>query len=119
MITRSFSHWFTSKRRRRTQTATKEIRNRFHFCKKEKRRSRHNNSTISARASGSTTLPVRLMATDGGDAEEVLAKFAEAGIDYDKLATDLQREAAESFVKDWNEMLAWIVAKSASFKAAG
>ena len=59
------------------------------------------------------------MATDGGDAEEVLAKFAEAGIDYDKLATDLQREAAESFVKVWNEMLAWIVAKRASFKAAG
>jgi transaldolase len=60
-----------------------------------------------------------LMATDGGNAEEVLAKFAEAGIDYDKLGTDLQREAAESFVKDWNEMLASIASKSAAFKAAG
>ena len=35
------------------------------------------------------------------------------------LATDLQREAAESFVKDWNEMLASIASKSAAFKAAG
>jgi transaldolase len=60
-----------------------------------------------------------LMAADGGDAEEVIAKFAKAGIDYDKLATDLQREAAESFVKDWNELLAAIASKSAAFKAAG
>jgi transaldolase len=60
-----------------------------------------------------------LMAADGGDAEEVIAKFAKAGIDYDKLGTDLQREAAESFVKDWNEMLASIASKSAAFKAAG
>jgi transaldolase len=60
-----------------------------------------------------------LMAADGGDAEEVLAKFAKAGIDYDKLGSDLQREAAESFVKDWNEMLSSIVSKSAACKAAG
>ena len=60
-----------------------------------------------------------LMAADGGDAEEMIAKFAQAGIDYDKLASDLQREAAESFVKDWNEMLASIAWKSAAFKAAG
>ena len=60
-----------------------------------------------------------LMAADGGDAEEVIAQFAKAGIDYDKLAADLQREAAESFVKDWNEMLASIASKSAAFKAAG
>jgi transaldolase len=40
-----------------------------------------------------------LMAVDGGDAEEVIAQFAKAGIDYETLATDLQREAAESFVK--------------------
>jgi transaldolase len=60
-----------------------------------------------------------LMAADGDDAEEVIAEFAKAGIDYDKLATDLQREAAESFVKDWNEMLASIASKSVAFKAAG
>jgi transaldolase len=59
------------------------------------------------------------MASDGGNAEEVIAKFAKAGIDYDKLAADLQREAAESFVKDWDEMLASIASKSAAFMAAG
>jgi len=60
-----------------------------------------------------------LMAADGGDAEEVIARFAKAGVDYNKLGTDLQREAAESFVKDWKEMLDSIASKSAAFKAAG
>ena len=60
-----------------------------------------------------------LMAADGGDAEEVIATFAKAGIDYDKLGINLQLEAAESFVKDWNEMLVSIASKSAAFKAAG
>jgi transaldolase len=60
-----------------------------------------------------------LMAAGGGDAEETIQQFAKAGSDYDKLATDLQRQAAESFVKDWNEMLASIASKSTAFKAAG
>ena len=45
--------------------------------------------------------------------------FAKLGIKYDKLATDLQREAAESFVKDWNELLASIASKGTAFKATG
>jgi transaldolase len=60
-----------------------------------------------------------LMRADGGDAEEMIAKFGKAGIDYDKLAADLQREGAELFVKDWNEMLVSIGSKSAAFKVAG
>lgn len=60
-----------------------------------------------------------LLSADGGNAEELIGKFAKVGIDYDNLATDLQREAAESFVKDWKEMLASISSKSAAFKAAG
>ena len=60
-----------------------------------------------------------LMAADGGDSEEMIGKFVKAGIDCDKLATDLQREAAESFVKDWNEMLATIASKIPGYKAAG
>src|SRR5450631_592349 len=60
-----------------------------------------------------------LMEADGGDAEETIAKFAKAGIDCDRLATDLQREAAGSFVNDWNEMLASIALKISGFKAAG
>jgi transaldolase len=59
-----------------------------------------------------------LMAADGGDAEEVLAKITKAGIDYEMLGTDLQQESAESFVKDWNEMLASITSKRAACKAA-
>jgi len=59
------------------------------------------------------------MAPDGDDAEEMIGKFAKAGVDYDKLGSDLQREAAESFVKDWNELLASIASKSAGFQATG
>lgn len=59
------------------------------------------------------------MPTDGGDAEEMIAKFARAGIDCGKLATDLQREAAESFVKDWNELLTSVASKGAKIKAVG
>lgn len=60
-----------------------------------------------------------LMAADGGNAEEMIANFAKVGIDYDKLAKDLQREGAESIVKDCDEMLASIASKSAAFKAVG
>jgi transaldolase len=53
------------------------------------------------------TLPV-----DGGNCEEVLAGFAEAGIDTDALAPRLQDEGASSFVKSWNELMECIAAKS-------
>ena len=49
---------------------------------------------------------------DGGDAEKILAKFAQARVNYDQLAADLQREGAEAFVKSWNELLACISSKS-------
>jgi transaldolase len=45
---------------------------------------------------------------DGGDAEQVLAAFNEAGIDTDALAERLQREGAEAFTKSWNELLGTI-----------
>jgi transaldolase len=45
------------------------------------------------------------MAADGGDSEEVLAKFAEAGVDVDELAARLQKDGAEIFVKSWTEMV--------------
>lgn len=60
----------------------------------------------------------RLMPVGGGDAEKVLARFAQAGISHDQLADDLQREGSEAFVKSWNELLACISSKSA-LKAAG
>ena len=40
-----------------------------------------------------------LLPFDGGDAEKVIDKFAQAGVDHDRLAADLQRKGAESFVK--------------------
>jgi transaldolase len=45
------------------------------------------------------------MAADGGDAEAVLARFAQAGIDVDALALQLQRDGAQAFVKSWKELL--------------
>jgi transaldolase len=45
---------------------------------------------------------------DGGDAEETLSAFAEAGIDTDALAERLQREGAETFVASWRDLLGTI-----------
>jgi transaldolase len=53
-----------------------------------------------------------VMAKDGGDAEQVLARFANAGVDVDALATRLQLEGAESFVKSWRELMSRIAEKS-------
>jgi transaldolase len=55
--------------------------------------------------------------TDGGDCEEVLAAFNEAGIDTDALAERLQREGAETFTKSWHELLSTIESKSAELAA--
>jgi transaldolase len=48
---------------------------------------------------------------DGGDAEEVLAEFAGAGIDVDALAERLQEEGKEAFAKSWEDMLSSIEAQ--------
>jgi len=55
-----------------------------------------------------------LLASDGGDAEEVLARHARAGIDVDALAAQLQEDGAKAFVKSWNELLEGIARKTAS-----
>ena len=46
-----------------------------------------------------------ILPADGGDCEEVLARFAEAGINVDGLAVRLQDEGAQSFVKSWDELI--------------
>lgn len=66
--------------------------------------------TLKALANHGEVGPV--MATDGGDCEQVLAKFAAAGVDVMALAMQLQEEGAESFVKSWNELLGVIESKS-------
>jgi transaldolase len=55
-----------------------------------------------------------VMAKDGGDAEQVLARFANAGVDIDALAARLQLEGAESFVKSWRELMDRIAEKSSA-----
>jgi transaldolase len=68
--------------------------------------------TLLAFAAGGTVKSV--MATDGGDAEQVLARFANAGIDIDALAARLQLEGAAAFVKSWSELMKRIAEKSAA-----
>jgi transaldolase len=47
-----------------------------------------------------------LLPADGGDADEVIAAFAKAGIDTESLADELQQEGAEEFVASWKDLLA-------------
>jgi len=58
------------------------------------------------------------LTADGGDSEEVLARFAAAGIDVDALANQLQDEGAKSFVASWRELMDVIVSKSAALDKA-
>jgi transaldolase len=59
-----------------------------------------------------------MLAHDGGDAEEVIVRFAKAGIDVDALAAQLQSDGAAAFVKSWQELLACIEQKSAALAKA-
>lgn len=59
-----------------------------------------------------------LLPRDGGDAESVIAAFAKAGVNDERLAADLQREGAKSFVEFWKDLLHCIDSKSATLEAA-
>jgi transaldolase len=59
------------------------------------------------------------LAADGGDSQDVLARFARAGVDVGALAHRLQDDGARSFVASWNELMAVISSKSASLRKAG
>jgi transaldolase len=59
-----------------------------------------------------------MLPADGGDCEEVLARFAAAGIDVDALASQLQDEGAKSFVSSWRELMDVITSKSAALDKA-
>ena len=50
--------------------------------------------------------------------DDVLAKFAKAGIDVEALGAQLQDEGAKSFVKSWNELLERIASKSKTLQPA-
>jgi transaldolase len=59
-----------------------------------------------------------IMAADGGDCEQTLARFAEAGVNLDALAARLQDEGAESFAKSWNDLMGVIASKSSALQQA-
>lgn len=46
-----------------------------------------------------------IMRSDGGDCEAVLTQFAEAGIDTEALAEQLQKEGIDSFVRSWTDLI--------------
>jgi transaldolase len=60
-----------------------------------------------------------ILPAHGGDCEEVLAKFAKAGIDIDALAAQLQDEGAKAFAKSWSDLMESIKSKSEALKKAG
>jgi transaldolase len=58
------------------------------------------------------------MPTDGGDSEEVLARFAAAKINVQALSAQLQEDGAKSFVNSWNDLMGVIRSKSDLLKRA-
>jgi transaldolase len=52
-----------------------------------------------------------IMPADGGDCEQILARFAGANIDVQSLSVQLQEEGAKSFVDSWNDLMAVIRSK--------
>jgi transaldolase len=56
--------------------------------------------------------------TDGGNAEEVVARFVAAGVDVDALAARLQQEGADAFVASWDELIENIGHKTSALTAA-
>jgi transaldolase len=59
-----------------------------------------------------------LLPAGGGDAEEVLTRIGQAGVDVDTLATTLQSEGVDAFVKSWSDLLARIESKAEQVKNA-
>jgi transaldolase len=55
---------------------------------------------------------IKIMPADGGDAEDVLGRFAKAGVDAGALAARLQREGAQSFDDSWNKLMGRLASKS-------
>ena len=58
------------------------------------------------------------MPGDGGNCEQTIRKFSNAGVKVDALAGQLQTEGARSFVKSWNDLMAVINSKSNAFQEA-
>lgn len=52
-----------------------------------------------------------VLAPDGRDAESMLRRFEEVGVELDPLAEQLQREGTESFVASWKSLMDRVVSK--------
>jgi transaldolase len=59
-----------------------------------------------------------ILTADGGDSEEVLARFAASGVDMRALASKLQEDGAKSFVASWRELMDVIASKTAALDKA-
>jgi transaldolase len=59
-----------------------------------------------------------LMPVDGGDCEAVLAEFAQADVDVDVLAQELQTQGAQSFSKSWKDLMQVIASKTEALRMA-
>jgi transaldolase len=59
-----------------------------------------------------------VMPIDGGDAEAVLQQITRAGVDVQALATKLQQDGADAFVKSWQQLLQRIAEKSDASKSS-
>jgi transaldolase len=51
---------------------------------------------------------------DGGDADAMLGRFTQAGVDLGAIAAQLQRDGARSFVDAWNELMDRIRAQTSA-----
>jgi transaldolase len=58
------------------------------------------------------------MPPDGGDCEQVLGEFRNAGVDLGALAERLQQEGAAAFSKSWNDLIDCLETKSAAIRKA-
>jgi transaldolase len=57
-----------------------------------------------------------VMPIDGGNADATLAQLSKAGVDVQAMATTLQREGAQAFVKSWQQLLQRIADKAHALK---
>jgi transaldolase len=51
---------------------------------------------------------------DGGDADAMLARFTEVGVDLDDVAAQLQSNGAKKFVAAWHELMDRIEAQTSA-----
>jgi len=56
-----------------------------------------------------------VMPAGGGDAQQVIGAFKQAGVDHASLAQQLQNEGAQSFDKSWKALMDCIESKREAF----